>query len=304
MLSILQGVGQLGNTALLIVIAAVAIFAFILYKFGVKLASVYGLGAIAVAIIFMLFIVTNAMTVGSLNQFVFGIYSDGTHELLGSSQDGIFDKSFKIYDQDGRELLGFCFLAFGDFEKPISEYGIDYIDFSYYVNKVTYPYNKRVYERPWIDNNQFVLDPGFSGSPIDKSLPTGTVVKYPEGYYFFRIRPSQNDTVVAFGDPLTPTRPYPITYKGKTAYPIIFWIDTRMAEQSYGCQLGLPADNSLQTYEVKLNMILKTSSLLGLQSGTINPNNNEFTNTMKLRRSQWDETVDFQIIWANSYIYK
>ncbi|MEN6378732.1 MAG: hypothetical protein ABFD15_04020 [Methanofastidiosum sp.] len=303
MLSILSGVGQLGNTALLIVVVAVAIFAFILYKFGVKLASIYGLGAIAIATIFMLFIVSNAMTVGSVNQFVFGIYSDGTHELLGSSQDGIFNKSFQIYDENGNELIGFGFLAFADFEKPISEYSIDYIDFSYYATKITYPYNKRVYERPWMTSDQFVLDPGFSGSPIDTSLGVGKVVVN-DGYYFFRINPSDSATTVALGDPLTPTRPYPITHNGVTAYPVIFWIDTRMAEQSYGCQLGLPDDNSLQTYEIQLNMLLKNSSLLGLQSGTINPDNSEFTSTIKLRRSNWDETVDFQIYWANPKIYK
>lgn len=303
MLSILEGLGHLNNTTILIVLIAVCIFAFILHKFGIKIASIYGVGILAVITLLLLFIVSNAMTVGSVNQFVFGIYDDGTYKLLGSSEDGIFDKSFQIYDENGNELIGFCISAFADFEKPISEYGIDYIDYSYYVTKITYPYNKRVYERPLINCNQFVIDPGFTCNPIDASLSMGKVVTH-DGEYFFRINPSDSATTVALSDPLTPTRPYTITHNGVNSNPIIFWIDTRSSEQSYSCQLGLPADNSLQTYEVQLNMLLKNSNMLGLQEGTINPNNSEFKSTIKLRRSNWDETVDFTIFWANSKIYK
>ncbi len=302
MLSIFDGIMHLNQTTILIVFLLVGIFAVILYKMGIKLASIYGIAALGGIAIMLLLIVSNAMAVGSVNQFVFGIYDDGTYKLLGSSEDGIFDKSFKIYDENGNELVGFCISAFADFEKPISEYGIDYIDYNYYVTKITYPYNKRVYERPLINCNQFTIDAGFTCNPIDASLGVGKVVTN-DGYYFFRINPSDTATTVALSDPLTPTRPYTITHNGVISNPIIFWIDTRQAEQSYGCQLGLPADNSLQTYEIQLNMLLKNSNMLGLQEGTINPNNSEFKSTIKLRRSNWDETVDFTIFWANAKIY-
>ena len=301
MLSLFQGLGNLPGLAWIIVIVAIGITAIILFKVGIKPASLFGIGSLVVATILILALVSNAFTMGSVNQFCFGIYSDGSYKLLSSSQDGIFDKKMHIYDENGNELIGFCILAFADFEKSISEYGIDYIDYSYYVNKVTYPYNKRVYERPLVDCGQFTIDPGFTCNPIDNNLGNKVVVN--DGYYFFRVNPSDSAKTVALGDPLTPTRPYTITHNGISAYPIVFWIDTRASEQSYSCQLGLPADNSLQTYEITLNMLLKNSSMLGLQSGTINPNNSEFKSTIKLRRSNWDQTVDFQIFWPNSKIY-
>lgn len=303
MLSIFEGIGHLSNTSILLVLLLVGIFVFVLYRFGIKIFSIYGIGSIVLAALILLLIASNLSTVGSVNQFVFGIYDDGSYKLLGSSDEGIFDKSFFIYDEEGNELVGFCISAFADFKKPVSEYEIDYIDYSYYVTKITYPYNKRVYERPLINCNQFTIDPGFTCNPIDKSLASGKVVTH-DGYYFFRIKPSSTATTVALGDPLTPTRSYTITHNGINSNPILFWIDTRQAEQSYACQIGLPADNTLQTYEVQLNMLLKNSNMLGLQEGTINPNNSTFKSTFKLRRSNWDETVDFTIFWANSKIYK
>ena len=85
MLSLFQGLGNLPGLAWIIVIVAIGITAIILFKVGIKPASLFGIGSLVVATILILALVSNAFTMGSVNQFCFGIYSDGSYKLLSSS---------------------------------------------------------------------------------------------------------------------------------------------------------------------------------------------------------------------------
>jgi len=236
---------------------------------------------------------------GEMHQCVYGIYADGSYDILGTSDEKIMMKELKIHNPDNptKDLVGIAIISFAKMDSAFEDLGVEFVLYNYYLDKITAPYYKRVYERPWVGSDQFQLDPGFSSQPPDKTGVLSGVVKE-GGAYFWKVKPVAAEKTFALEDRLTPTRAYPITYNGKTGNPIIFWFDTRMAEQSYGAQISLPADGTIQTYKVTTNVQMQNDK------GTLNPNATEFVNTFKISRDKWDETIDFEIKWGNPYIYK
>lgn len=253
----------------------------------------------AILLIGAVYIVNHAMQPKMYNCMVFGLYEDGSYEYLGDTGNGV-KKTLSIDglsvhnpDNPTKELKGFAVMAFAEFKKPFSEYGGTYILYNYAMDKISDGYNKRVYERPWVLNDQFVIDPGFSALPPDKLGSNVLNVKSGgESYYFWRVYPG-NAKVVALQDQLTPTEAYPMTYNGATGNPIIFWLYTSQSEQSYSNQIGLPDDGSTQEYKLTLNMLIEGVN------GTINPNNSRFTTTIKLMRVKETVTITF----ADPYVY-
>jgi len=254
----------------------------------------------AIMLIGAAYVINHAMQPRMYNCMVFGLYGDGSYEYLGDTNKGIKKAlsidGLAVYNPDNptKELKGFAVMAFAEFKKPFSEYGGTYILYNYTMDKISDGYHKRVYERPWVLNDQFVKDPGFKSSPTDKLGSNVLNVKSGNYYYYFwRVYPG-NAKVVALQDQLPPTEAYPMTYNGVTGNPIIFWIYTAQSEQSYSNQIGLPADGSTQEYKLTLNMLIEGVN------GTINPNNSNFTTTIKLMRVKDNVTITFA---GDPYVY-
>lgn len=233
----------------------------------------------------------------SQTYMLYGIYSDGTYGALGTTDnEGKLSKTLSIdelsiYNPDNaKKLDGFLLIAYVDFGKTFGDYGGTYLLYNYYVDKGVV----RLYERPWVTNSQFIKDPGFSSNPPD--VLGANVVKV-DNLYWWKLIPNSSSRIVALQDQLTPTRAYPVTYNGVTGNPIIFWIDTPQAEQSYSNQLKLPVGDTStsnpQIYTITVNLRIYGPS--GIQSKSE-------VSTMRLSRDATNPQ-QLSVVFYSPYVY-